>query len=66
MILWINGAFGAGKSQNAYELQRRVPNAFADVPERVGSFMMRNIPPEARHCLVFRTMPYGAGLIWIC
>jgi len=46
MILWLNGAFGAGKSQTAYELQRRLPKAFVYDPERAGSFMLRNIPKE--------------------
>ena len=41
MILWLNGAFGAGKSQMAFELARRLPRAFVYDPERAGCFMRR-------------------------
>jgi adenylylsulfate kinase-like enzyme len=27
MIVWINGAFGAGKTQTAYQLKRRIDRA---------------------------------------
>ncbi|MGN6415163.1 hypothetical protein [Flexivirga sp.] len=27
MLIWINGAFGAGKTQTAHELRRRLPEA---------------------------------------
>ncbi len=46
MIIWINGAFGAGKTQAAYELQRRLPNSFVYDPERIGFFLQKNIPPS--------------------
>ncbi|MGZ9583710.1 AAA family ATPase [Paenibacillus marinisediminis] len=44
MIIWINGAFGAGKTQTAHELQRRVPNSFIYDPENAGFFLQKNIP----------------------
>lgn len=44
MIVWINGAFGAGKTQAAFELNRRVPNSFVYDPENLGFFISRNIP----------------------
>jgi len=44
MILWINGAFGAGKTSAAYELHRRLPNAFVYDPENAGYFIRKNSP----------------------
>ncbi|MCB2299252.1 AAA family ATPase [Clostridium tagluense] len=46
MIIWINGAFGAGKTQSAYELHRRIPNSFIYDPENIGLFIRKNIPKE--------------------
>ena len=42
MILWINGAFGAGKTTIAYKLNCRLPNSFVYDPENVGSFIRNN------------------------
>ena len=44
MILWINGAFGAGKTTAAFELHRRLPGSFVYDPENVGYFIRRNSP----------------------
>lgn len=44
MIIWINGAFGAGKTQTAYELHRRIENTFVYDPENLGYFIRKNIP----------------------
>lgn len=44
MIVWINGAFGSGKTTVAYELQRRVKNSFVYDPENVGYFLWKNEP----------------------
>lgn len=44
MIIWINGAFGAGKTQTAYELHRRLADSFVYDPENVGYFIRKNIP----------------------
>ncbi|MGH4123866.1 MAG: AAA family ATPase [Clostridium sp.] len=46
MIIWINGAFGVGKTQSAYELHRRIPNSFIYDPENIGLFIRKNIPKE--------------------
>jgi len=46
MIIWINGAFGAGKTSAAYELHRRIPNSFVYDPENIGGFIRKNIPKE--------------------
>ncbi|MCL1786919.1 MAG: tunicamycin resistance protein [Defluviitaleaceae bacterium] len=42
MILWINGAFGAGKTTTALELNRRLPKSFIYDPENVGAFIRSN------------------------
>ena len=44
MIIWINGAFGAGKTTCAFELQRRLPDSFVYDPENVGFFLRANLP----------------------
>lgn len=44
MIIWINGAFGSGKTQTAHELCRRMPQAFLYDPENVGYFLRKNTP----------------------
>lgn len=48
MIIWINGAFGAGKTQTAFELNRRIPNSFVYDPENVGYFIQKNIPSSIK------------------
>lgn len=48
MIIWINGAFGAGKTQAAYELRRRLPGSFVYDPENVGFFLQKVIPPPVQ------------------
>lgn len=44
MVIWLNGAFGAGKTQTAYELHRRLPDSFVYDPENAGYFMRANLP----------------------
>lgn len=44
MIIWINGAFGIGKSHTAAELTRRLDCAFLFDPEKVGFFLQKNLP----------------------
>ena len=46
MIVWINGAYGAGKTSCAYELQKRIPKAIVYDPENAGFFIRKNIPKE--------------------
>lgn len=46
MIIWINGAFGAGKTTCSYELNKRLPNSFVYDPENIGYFIRKNIPRE--------------------
>lgn len=44
MIIWINGAFGAGKTTVSYELSRRIPDSFVYDPENIGYFIRKNAP----------------------
>ena len=44
MIIWINGAFGSGKTQTAYELNKRIVNSHVFDPEETGFYIRDNIP----------------------
>lgn len=46
MIVWLNGAFGAGKTTTAYELHRRLEGSFVYDPENIGYFIRKNMPPQ--------------------
>ena len=48
MIIWINGAFGAGKTQTAAELHRRIPDSFVYDPENAGFWLRKNEPEMLR------------------
>lgn len=48
MIIWINGAFGSGKTSAAYELDRRLTKSYVYDPEEAGFFIRDNIPPEIK------------------
>lgn len=48
MLIWLNGAFGAGKTQTAFELQRRLANAHVADPELPGFALHRMLPKSAR------------------
>jgi hypothetical protein len=48
MLLWINGPFGGGKTQSAYELRRRLPGSVVCDPEHVGFGLHRMTPPQLR------------------
>lgn len=47
MLIWINGPFGVGKTQTAYELARRTGSIVCD-PEEVGFGLHRMTPPAMR------------------
>lgn len=64
MIIWINGAFGSGKTQTAYELHRRIPDSFVYDPENAGYFIQKNIPTNAskddfQHYVMWREFNYS-------
>ena len=42
MIIWINGAFGSGKTTTAIALKRKLPNSFIYDPENIGQFIRNN------------------------
>ncbi|MFE7975592.1 NUDIX domain-containing protein [Streptomyces shenzhenensis] len=46
MIVWINGAFGAGKTTTARELIDLVPNSTLFDPEVIGGALTRLLPPK--------------------
>ncbi|MEU6526093.1 AAA family ATPase [Streptomyces sp. NPDC046924] len=48
MLLWINGPFGGGKTQTAYEIHRRLPGSVVCDPEHAGFGLRRMLPPELR------------------
>lgn len=47
VLIWINGAFGAGKTHTAHELQRRMAGARVADPELLGFAMHKMLPPGA-------------------
>ncbi|MGW7449181.1 AAA family ATPase [Kitasatospora sp. NPDC054795] len=48
MLLWINGPFGAGKTQTAHEIRWRLPGSVVCDPEHVGFGLHRMMPPSLR------------------
>lgn len=48
MIIWLNGAFGVGKTQTAFELHSRIPDSFVFDPEQLG-FAIREVVPPSMH-----------------
>ncbi|MFZ5354861.1 MAG: tunicamycin resistance protein [Bacillota bacterium] len=64
MILWINGAFGSGKSSVAEELSRSISHSHVYDPEQVGYFLWDNFPQEMKrkgnfqHIQIWREVNY--------
>jgi hypothetical protein len=48
VLLWINGPFGGGKTQTAFELRRRLPGSVVYDPELVGYGLHRTMPRSLR------------------
>ncbi|WP_088288739.1 AAA family ATPase [Kineosporia sp. A_224] len=48
MLVWINGPFGVGKTQTAFELHRRLPGSVVCDPEEIGYGLHRVLPPALR------------------
>lgn len=44
MIIWLNGAFGVGKSTIAYLLNQQIHDSILYDPERLGDFLQKNLP----------------------
>ena len=57
MIIWINGAFGVGKSSIAEELNHKIDASFVYDPEQVGYFLWDNFPDEMRRTGNFQHIP---------
>jgi chloramphenicol 3-O-phosphotransferase len=55
-IIWINGAFGSGKTTCAYELHRRMPGSFVYDPENIGCWIRRD-SPQSLHSEDFQDHP---------
>lgn len=48
MLIWINGAFGAGKTQTVHELRRRLADAHVADPELIGFALQKTLPSSTR------------------
>lgn len=48
MLIWINGPFGVGKTQTAFELYDRLPGSFVSDPEEHGFALFRTLPRNLR------------------
>jgi hypothetical protein len=48
VLVWINGPFGVGKTQTAFELARRLPGSLVSDPEHLGFGLHRMLPPQLR------------------
>src|SRR5689334_15147046 len=61
MLIWINGAFGAGKTTLAEELKSRLPDALDYDPEYVGYLLTKWVPaPESRD---FQDLPLWRRMV---
>lgn len=47
-LIWLNGPFGGGKTQTAFELSRRLPGSVVCDPEHPGFGLRRMLPPSLR------------------
>jgi hypothetical protein len=64
VIIWINGAFGAGKTTLAAELRRRLPDAVVYDPEDVGLMLWKWLPPggDFQHLPSWRELVVATAL----
>lgn len=46
LIIWLNGAYGAGKTTVAEILQKKRPDSYLYDPENIGDFLRDNLPTE--------------------
>ena len=63
MFIWLNGAFGAGKTTVACELERRLTGAYLYDPENIGYFLRKNTPhqchtPDFQDTSLWRSFNY--------
>ena len=57
MIVWLNGAFGVGKTQTAFELHRRIPDSYVFDPEEIGFFLWNHVPRQLSRKGDFQDIP---------
>ena len=57
MIVWINGAFGSGKTTVAQKLHEIIDNSFIYDPENVGYFLWQNEPESLKNKEDFQKEP---------
>ena len=57
MIIWLNGAFGAGKSTAAERLCQLLPDAYVYDPEQVGYFLWDIFPADLKRRDNFQHLP---------
>jgi broad-specificity NMP kinase len=64
VIIWINGAFGAGKTTLAEELHRRLPDAVVYDPEEVGLMLWKWVRPagDFQHLPSWRELVVATAL----
>jgi hypothetical protein len=64
VIIWLNGAFGAGKTTLAAELHRRLPDAVVYDPEDVGLMLWKWLPPggDFQHLPSWRELVVATAL----
>jgi gluconate kinase len=64
VIIWLNGAFGAGKTTLAKELHRRLPDAVVYDPEQVGRMLWEWLPPggDFQHLPSWRELVVATAL----
>jgi hypothetical protein len=65
MLVWINGPFGGGKTQTAYEIQRRLPGSVVCDPEHVG-FGLHRMTPRRSFAETSRTFQLGGKACTKC
>lgn len=46
MIIWINGAYGAGKTTIAETLHTKIEHSYIYDPENIGDFLRHNLPQD--------------------
>lgn len=61
MIIWLNGAFGVGKTQTAFELHSRIPNSFVFDPEQI-VFFSAKLYRQTFGSVTFKIIDYGGNL----
>jgi len=64
VIIWLNGAFGSGKTTLAGELHRRLPDAVVYDPEGVGLMLRKWLPPggDFQHLASWRELVVATAL----